>query len=68
MDTWVSGYIRGSRAQGKSDLVSWCSVVNDQGLRDDRAFSEAAKGDIWPGRGISPAAVWFCILIWKEPS
>ncbi len=44
IDAAVFGYIRVSQAEGESGLATQRRILNDQGLRDDRIFTDIASG------------------------
>ena len=44
MDPAAFGYIRVSQAEGESGLATQRRTLNDQGLRDDRIFTDVASG------------------------
>ena len=44
IDPAVFGYIRVSQAEGESGLATQRRILNDQGLRDDRIFTDIASG------------------------
>ena len=44
MDPAVFGYARVSQAEGASVLATQRSILNDDGVRDDRIYTDVASG------------------------
>lgn len=44
LDAAIFGYIRVSQAEGESGLVTQRRILNEDGLRDDRIFTDVASG------------------------